>query len=383
MALLAVKEPRLNSTKEPPERVVYLLGAGATHGCATFLGSDLSLVMPGLIESLSERMHEAYLEDFQDDEGIGRLVNEVVTRETDFEHLITFLEDAVSARYGAFAARLKEIFSSVLRARLAQVREIDNHRHSELYAVLLDLHTVDAVPEQLQGFLTLNYDVFLEHAIEARLGLAVDYGVSIASDGIEDESRDAIPVLKLHGSFGWTDGWPISVAPEDAQGLWIPPGIRKAKADYPFNAIWGRARELLDCDVLRIVGCNLGPNDWDLVSMLFTTMHTHASKGPYRIEVISWPSTAERISKSFPYLSVLSLLELPEAGPQIVSEVIGGEPRSFAELDEDDRRRAVQGSEDRISNPFEYWLRIRGELLSLDHSLETETGLALSFVDAG
>lgn len=366
-----------------PERVVYLLGAGATHGSIRFGGSMRSLVMPGLSEALSERMHERYQEKFTGSPGIERLVNEVVANGPDFEHLITFLEDTPSDEYKRFSDELKLIFSSVLRTVLDEVRvELQPH-HSELYAALLDMHAVEGLDETLVGFLTLNYDAFLEHAIEERLGCAVDYGIHVEREPHPGDPQ-TIRVLKLHGSFGWRNVWPIELAPENDPGLWIAPGIRKAKTDYPFNAIWGAARELLDCDVLRIVGCNLGPNDWDLVSLIFTTMHARNGAPPYRVELIDWPRTALAISNDFPYLNVQSLLAIPDVGRQLVSEVLGGEPREYSSLTDDERYRAAVGADDKVSNPFEHWLRLKGELMLRDlPSIDTHVGIFTNFIESG
>lgn len=371
-----------NEDEGPSKRVVYLLGAGATHGCARFRGSTRSLVMPGLVDQLAERMRQLYYEAYEDHDGIRRLVNEVVEEDTDFEQLITFLEEARSAEYQALAAQLKDIFSSVLRARLDEVRDELGERHSDLYAALLDMHEVGGIGEALRGFLTINYDVFLEHAVEEHLGYTVDFGVAVSPS--ESDTGQSIRVLKMHGSFGWTDDWPIEVTADHAAGLWIPPGIRKAKTEYPFNAIWGLARELLDCDVLRIVGCNLGPNDWDLVSLLFTTMHTHTSAAPYEIEIIARPETARKISELFPYLSVKSLLEIPKLGDQVVAEVLGGTPRAYAGLTEDEQIQATRNAQHKIENAFEYWLRLKGELMSRDlGTIETSKGVFEQFVEAG
>ena len=359
-------------------RVVYLLGAGATQGNASYVGSSVSLVMPGLIGPLTKRMHELVHKSYEGHPGIRRLVNEVVDDKTDLEHLITFLEDATSRVYQSFAAELKEVFSSVLRARLDAVKQAHGANHSELYAALIDMHNVSGLAEELQGFLTLNYDAFLEHAIEEHHGHNVDYGVAVVGAAI---SGEAIRVLKLHGSFGWSDDWPIETSADLISGLWIPPGIRKAKAQYPFNSIWGLARELLDCDVLRIVGCNLGPNDWDLVSLLFTSMHTHANAGPYKVEVVSGPETAERIDDLFPYLEVNSLLEIPEIGPQLVGEMLASEPRDYQGLPVDLRKQTRENAQEKISNPFERWLRVKGELMLRDlGSISTASGIFERFV---
>ena len=374
-------EPEAAAPGEPGDnrrRIVYLLGAGATQGCASFRGSVQRIVMPGLIDELAQSMRDLVDREYEGDAGITRLVNNVVDEDTDFEQLITFLEDAPSDKHKSFAAELKVIFSTVLRHRLAEVRDELGPKHSELYAVLVDMHDVPAFEEELVGFLTLNYDVFLEHAIENTLGYGVDYGVALQpTTGRERRIR----VLKLHGSFGWASGWPIAEAHAESPGLWIPPGIRKAKSEYPFNAIWGLAREMLDCDVLRIIGCNLSPNDWDLVSLLFTSMHAHAVDGPYEVEVIAGPETAQRIAQSFPYLDVQSILEIPEIGPQVVAENLGSEPIAFSKLTDEQRGEVARNAQGKISNPFYYWLTVKGELMNRDlPSLHTPSTIFSEFV---
>jgi hypothetical protein len=233
------------------------------------------------------------------------------------------------------------------------------------------------------GFLTLNYDDFLERAIEQGLGRTVDYGVQL-EQSISHHERAPIPVLKLHGSFSWRPTWQLEVVDESDAGLWIPPGIRKAKGEYPFNAIWGRARELLDCDVLRIIGCNLGSNDWDLVSLLFTTMHGRESARPYVVEVIAWPDDAAKISAAFPYLDVRSLLELRDVGEQFIAELIGIDPTPFEALDELEQDTAVKAARAKIANPFQHWLRLKGELMYRDmESIDTDHALFKTFVESG
>ncbi|HKP90725.1 MAG TPA: hypothetical protein VJT75_12230 [Thermoleophilaceae bacterium] len=382
---MTLPAPALNRSDrdltEAPRRVVYLLGAGATQGAAQFAGSTANLVMRGLIERLLACTSDVYEEDaFEGHPGLKRLVNDVVTADTDFEQLLTFLEDTPAGRYQEFAQRLETVFSTVLHEALEDVRAKLGDDHSALYAVLLDMHEVADSGEHLAGFLTLNYDNFLEHAIEHRCGRSIDYGAQVTTQ-TGDDQREPIPVLKLHGSFSWRPTWPVEIAEEGNPGLWIPPGIRKAKGDYPFNVIWGAARELLDCDVLRIIGCNLGPNDWDLVSLLFTTMHGRESGRPYEIEVIGRPNGAARMSETFPYLDVCPLLELPEIGAQFIAEVLGSEPQEFADLDETEQGRAIEAAGSKISNPFQHWLRLKGELMHLDRPLDTDLDLFKGFIE--
>jgi hypothetical protein len=363
-----------------PLRVVYLLGAGATQGAVSYAGSEAQLIMPGLIRPLLERTSEAYLQSFGDHEGLRYLVNDVIDDKTDFEHLLTFLADTPSRRYQEFADRLRTVFATVLRSALERVRHDLGDRHSVLYAALIDMHAVPGSGEHLAGFLTLNYDNFLEHAIEQTLGRSVEYGMDTGgAAGTADELP--IPVLKLHGSFSWRHVWPIKVAAEFDTGLWIPPGIRKAKGEYPFTSVWSAARELLDCDVLRIIGCNLGPNDWDLVSLLFSTMHGRESAKPYEIQVIGRPKGAGRMADLFPYLDPRSILEIPGIGAQLISELLGRHLGEFEELNEDERQLAADAANEKFSNPFERWLRVKGELMYQDlGTLETDAKVFQRFI---
>jgi hypothetical protein len=178
----------------------------------------------------------------------------------------------------------------------------------------------------------------------------------------------------LHGSFGWKHAWPISRQEAYEAPFWIPPGILKAKDEYPFNLLWGLARELLDCDVLRIIGCNLGPNDWDLLSLLFATRHTHATRStPYRIEVIDSPQAAARLREAFPYLEVRSIYEAGLAGERLLFEVSGGQEKTYSDLSPDNQQR-VDGL---IANEnwFHIWLQHMAEgLYESLGSITTERG---------
>ena len=281
-------------------RVVYLIGAGATHGAAAAAGSALGTLTRDLCPAIAVRVRELYEAKYGDDRVLGSLVNSAVDDDTDYEHIITFLDQSVSSKHRGFAEDLRLAYEEVLRARLGAVNTELGAPPTALYSALIDLYQLDGFRETLSGILSLNYDDYLERAIEEELGLAANFGVRV-EDG--QESADSILLLKLHGSFGWKDSWPIRRLSGNSARLWIPPGIRKAKEIYPFNLLWGLARQVLDCDILRIIGCNLGPNDWDLISLLFTTRFGHDTGLPYTIEVVNSPQHAIDLQKAFPYLT--------------------------------------------------------------------------------
>ena len=373
--------PTIDQRTMGKQRVVYLLGAGATQGAIKFYGSSYDTLMPQLSSELLTSTKEMLEERFPDQSNLVTLMNSVAYDEMDFEQFITFLEESVSATHREFADEMKLIFSQVLRSRLDKIREELGSRHSQLYATLIDLYNLEEFDETLRGFLTLNYDDFLEKAIEEQLGGAVDYGVAIEVSDSSGEGHDSdsnistIRVLKLHGSFSWSEHWPIELSGDD-RSLWIAPGIRKLKTEYPFNTLWGLAREMLDCDVVRVIGCNLGPNDWDLISLLFTTKHLNAFETHFTVEMITDYKTADRVKNQFPYLDVKHFIELDDFAPRMVGELLRGEERPLNELTDAELHTFTDQFDAKVSNPFGFWLRMKSELVQLSlPTMATEFGL--------
>ena len=285
------------------------------------MNSDHGILMSHLRTDMFSELGKLVRDNYDDCDTLKDLVNDAVAQDMDYEHLITFFEQSPSALHRSFAVDLRDVFEAVLTKRFKQVHEEQGATPDALYLGLLDFHSVDGQSEVLQGFLTLNYDQYLEHAIARSPIHSLDPGISVVS---QPGDGQPIRVLKLHGWFEWTDGWPISSPKDLGETVWIPPGIRKVKERYPFNLLWGLARELLDCDILRIIGCNLGANDWDLISLLFTTRHATGRRQPYRVEMIDSPQQARRLQTQFPYLDIKSIFEIESIGTNLIAENGGG-----------------------------------------------------------
>lgn len=302
-----------------------------------WVGSLHGVLMRDLTEPLIEKVGAlARTDEYKSEPSLTNLANNVIDNTTDFEQIITFLAQSPSRLHREFASDLRRAFVDVLTTRLVEIENDLGEPPVHLYEALLDMYDVKGFQEHLRGVLTLNYDEYIETAI-TRMGRDIDFGIDI---GIESLSEQRYRLLKLHGSFGWRHAWPISRQDDYEAPFWIPPGILKSKDEYPFNLLWGLARELLDCDVLRIVGCNLGPNDWDLLSLLFATRHTHATRStPYRIEVIDSPKAAARLREAFPYLEVRSIYEAGLAGERLLFEVSRGQEKSYSDLSSEDQER--------------------------------------------
>ena len=354
--------------------VVYLIGAGASHACVEFVGSVRGILMRHLNPLLAGAVRDLATEGENPDQTIMSLVNAVIDESTDFEHVITFLDESPSALHRQFANELKVIFETVLRNQLDCIQEEICADRLKLYSALLDMHRVQGFPEDLQAILTINYDDFIEEAVKNTYVNSIDFGVQVESQHREAES---LILLKLHGSLGWADRWPIHTF-DDSSTLWIPPGIQKRKERYPFNVLWGRAREVLDCDILRIVGCRLSGSDWDLISLLFTTRHANAMGRTYTVEVIDSPVHAIVLRKQYPYLDIRSILEIEEydVGDKIVGEYLRSSPQDFRGLSADMQKRVLDATPD-AENWFRLWLVQMAEALSAEPNIDpivTTTG---------
>lgn len=359
-------------------RVVYLLGAGASHGSVKAVGSDHGILMSDLNPELASEAGDLVTgEEYSQHEELLDLVNDIVTEDIDPEHIITFLDQSPSAIHQSFAEDLKTIFEGVLKERLTAIDEELDDPPTHLYEALLDMHEQTGFDEELAGIISINYDRYVERAIEAFPKHSVDFGVRVQGN---EKGEDAIQLLKLHGSFGWTESWPIS-ADDSESTLWIPPGIQKARDRYPFNVLWGRAREMLDCDVLRIIGCGLSPNDWDLISLLFNTRLSNSRDQSYPIEVIDSPSSAQNLSREFPYLDIRSVLEIDGIGPNLVSEFLGGDPRPFNSLSPREKDELLQKT-DGSHNWFKIWLTQKAEAMIQEFGSAGEHGRLQKLLEA-
>ena len=364
--------------EQQPDRkiVVYLVGAGASHACVQFVGSVRGILMRDLNPLLAGAVRELVAGVKDCDATLTSLVNAVIDESTDFEHVITFLDESPSEPHRRFADRLRKVFERVLRERLDLIQSEIGDDRLKLYSALLDMHRVQGFPEQLKAILTINYDQYIEDAVRKTYKTSVDFGVEVDKRIDPDGS---FKLLKLHGSFGWADKWPITALEAgDASTLWIPPGIQKRKERYPFNVVWGLAREMLDCDILRIVGCRLSGSDWDLVSLLFTTRHANAKQKGYTVEVIDSPTHAVELQREYPYLDIRSILEIEEyeVGRQIVGELLGSGPQDYKHLNPEEQKQILNATPHQ-SNWFSFWLTHMAEALSGDpdiQSIETPNG---------
>ena len=267
-------------------KIVYLLGAGATHAELMNLYFDMS--SDGnfldqnslLLEDVSKRVCRGARKE-GDFKGIGKLLAPVGL--SNIELFIGLIE---KNRIGPadLIQKLKKRMQRDIQDRLTASRR----KKFYLHKALLEMHERDTHEEELTGIISLNYDRVIDEAYGAVFAKEPDYCLSF------DRPYLNIPLLKLHGGFGLKQG--ETTAPV------ITPGINKNYLELPYNFIWGRALELLiKCDVLRVIGCSLSQNDLGLIDLLFKA-HIKRRES-FTVQLIDFDPENNRVKEQYGFLS--------------------------------------------------------------------------------
>lgn len=357
------------------KKVLYLLGAGATHGMLQDQDSTLRL-MPRDIQSTIFNKYKRKLPPNVDEKAWVAF-----EKTTDVEHFISILE--YQNNFEA-AETIRRLYRQAIVKAASGLST--NPPKTNLYAVLLDYQlnlATKYLDQELLGFVSFNYDDVLENTINTHFGV-VNYVFREQRSG-KSGGDESVDVFKLHGSFNWVNTRPIRIRRmkymSSLPALWIPPGVDKKKDSYPFNLIWGNLTErLLKCDILRIIGCSLSRNDWGLVPIIYT-MREFVSRNRFEIEVIGPPDAAETIKGNYGYLKpIKSMLEMEDVKAYFADRTggIGSEEDLKAEI-------AASLNDADKGNPFREWLL--SKIYDLDRtrnlSIDTDTGIVKDFNSSG
>lgn len=194
-----------------------------------------------------------------------------------------------------------------------------------LHKALFEFHR-SSVSEELTGAISLNYDRLVDEAYEAILGTKPNYCFSLHS-----VKNDPIPLLKLHGGF--------DLVYRDKNLPIVTPGVNKNYLDLPYSFVWGRALELiLDCDVLRVIGCSLSQNDLGIVDLLFKA-HIRRDDPPI-LQIIDFDPKDNRLKEHLGFFPKVECALDIEGN--LISDVTIRDPTTG-------------------SNPFKIWLKAKIE----------------------
>jgi hypothetical protein len=352
-------------------KVLYLLGAGASHGVLQALDPTIKLMPNDIRDRIFNKFKSS--SPIRDPEAWNEFPST-----PDVEHFISILE--YQNKFEAAEIIRKEYRDAIVRiaAATSQMPPRKN-----LYSVLLDYQLNLAkihLKEELLGFISFNYEDILENTM-TKFHRPVTYLFRHRRTHVGGKP---IPVYKLHGSFNWINTRPIKIErmseAKAKPALWIPPGVEKKKDSYPFNLLWGHLTEaLLDCDVLRVIGCSLSRNDWGFIPMVYTMRHFTA-RPIFDIEIVASPGTAQAITGNYGYLkNVKSMLDMPEVRDYFRDEIFGG--RQFSSETKFEEEITARLSNRDKGNPFRDWLfsKVRYLTEELRYSLDTRTGIVREF----
>jgi hypothetical protein len=330
------------------KNVVYLFGSGASHAVINAIDPSKQLLTADIRQEIHEKEKDAKVKNIPID-----IWNELMDPKVDIEHLISILETNYhheSAQY------IRNYYHDAIISLSKEVIEkIDDPIYRpNLYSVLFDFHNIKNNVEKVISVFSLNYEDLFEQTLKFHLNLDVDYLIKK-----KNKDKKFIPVLKLHGSFNWTNTRPVNIKKtkniRSGDALWIPPGVDKKKENYPFNILWGKAFEfLMECDVLRVIGCSLNRNDWGLIPLIYTSLRLSRKNSPYEIEIIDFLDKGEKIKNDYPYLNIKSLIEIPEV-ISYLNDVYDLKNTTIPKFVKDD----LSSDASKKLNIFELWLKAK------------------------
>lgn len=319
----------------PLKKIAYLLGAGATHAEVMNLEPAPSEVFINKNGLLISHVSKRVMKTAQKNLRFKKNVEEVTFREgpVNIELLISLLDSNQIPDSDFKVNHLKTLVQKDIRERLSDRRK----KHFYLHKALLELHSLTEDMENLLGIISLNYDDLLDEAFQRIYGKTPNYCHTSAKG-------ENIPILKLHGSFNWTN---IDMYGKRKSVSIVPLGINKNYLIPPYNFIWSRAFEMLaQCDVLRVVGCSLNSNDLGLIDLLFKA-HL-ARSAAFEIQIIDFSEVGEQIKNSYGFFR--NILKIEEVEPPLISNVILTD----------------------IGSPFKTWLGAKGKRMLGDELPKTK-----------
>lgn len=329
------------------KKIVYLIGAGATQADLNYLGGErINLLMRNYPE-LGDGLCCTVLNKTSRFKNLG--IKKSKSEEIDIEKLISLFENSGIKKYIELAEELRNHYYNEIVKILLKKEILKNPC---LAICLLEMHRYIKVEiEQLSGIINLNHDCLFQVASQ-KLYDGINIGFEFISSSFKPDN-DAPLLVKLHGSFNWIKGLPIKIIrlnqirSDSSEILFIPPTIIKESKGYPFNKLTGIAYEILSkkCDILRIIGCSLSQNDWDIISLIFNSQYMQwlFNKECFRIELIMSPKSCARIKREYSYFQNIIPIQFLRDG-------------DFEAYKQEEIYRSAE-----LGNPFSYWLKTKAE----------------------
>ena len=132
------------------KKVIYLVGAGATHSEVSLYDNTINMLTKSIAEGIRQKITQKKLS------GLSEVVNDLTSDNIDIEQLITLYETSGFSNSQKIARHLRQAFMNEIQERLDK---LPNDYKPVLFSALIDMYDTEGFDEELQGFLTLNYAV--------------------------------------------------------------------------------------------------------------------------------------------------------------------------------------------------------------------------------
>lgn len=348
------------------KNIVYLFGSGSSQAEANIHDNTIKLLAKDIAEGILNKITKNKISY------LFKIKNDLADPNIDVEQLITLYESAGNRKFRKIANGLKKLYKDEIEERLSLLGSTFSPK---MLTALIDMYEINGINEKINGIITLNYEDLIEKAIFNVKG-CIDYAINFRNNSKQFKqnniSEKTIPLLKLHGSFNWRNEFPVCLVDKikrEDDVLWLPPGVEKKKDNYPFSLIWGKAKEMLNCDILRVVGCSLNRNDWQLISLLYSTQRLNSQEKEYIIELINYQDEAVKIKNEYSYLRFTTILEIEE-----VREYIFNSFRSQASSKSLSTSMVdYVSTQNSTINILDTWLKAKGENLMSKSNISIDT----------
>lgn len=252
------------------KKITYLFGAGATHAeiinCADIIVSKENTNPEEVTDGVFKANNGLLISDVS--KRVMRIAQQNVWFKSN-EEIFTSAKGSLNIELLISLFEINRIeddhinhLKKLVENDIKKILSVERKKEFYLHKAFFELHMKITDSEKLLGVISLNYDDVLDEAYKEILGNDPDYCFTSKRAG-----ENIMPLLKLHGSFNWQD---IEIYRNTKSIPIIPIGINKNYLAPPYNFIWGHAFELLvECDILRIIGCSLSQNDIGLIDLLF------------------------------------------------------------------------------------------------------------------
>jgi len=319
------------------KKIVYLFGAGATHAEIMNLENSPSETFIRNNSLLISDVSRRVISSAQNKRGFKNNVEFVTAAagSLNIELLISLMVSSQISGADHKVACLKNLVHLDIESRISKNRK----KQFCLHKALFELHNLIDNKEEILGIISLNYDDILDEAYKAN-NIKVNYCFT-------SEKGEGLPLLKLHGSFNWSQK---NVYGRRKELQIIPLGISKNYLNPPYNFIWGRAFDLLTrCHILRIIGCSLSQNDIGLIDLIFKA-HLER-KDSFEIQIIDFQKQGDWVKNNYGFF------------PGIIK------PKDIEDaLIADDQIMNI----DPIGNPFKIWLKAKAMKMAESNIPETK-----------